>query len=141
MTPGHAAKRAAVAGLRHRGLWMSLALAACGTSPDGPATSRLGYVVGTVRKSGGGPALASVRIVPVHASCVTDSTAVEAVSGTTDSLGRYRALLMATRTIGEFCVRVVAADYLVPSDSAVSGTTRVPIASRPDSARVDLVLP
>jgi len=102
----------------------------------------LGYVVGAVTRADGKPAVAGVGVTAVRDPCGTDPQRISTILGlTTDSQGRYTHLVMAEAGIRESCLRVVAWDYLVPSDSVVSQIIRLPMRAPPESVRVDLVLP
>jgi len=105
-------------------------------------TPRLGYVVGTVTRATGAPALAAVGVAAVRDPCATDPQRISTILGLlTDSLGRYRHLVLAEAGVQEACLRVVAADYLLPDDSVVSPIVRLPMRLQPESVRVDLLLP
>jgi len=115
---------------------------ACGGQASEPSVPRLGYVVGTVTRATGAPALAAVRVAAVRDPCATDPQRIATILGLlTDSLGRYRHLVLAEAGVQEACLRVVAADYRIPDDSVVSPIVRLPMRAQPESVRVDLLLP
>ncbi|SRR6266566_129783 len=115
---------------------------ACGGQASEPSVPRLGYVIGTVTRATGAPALATVRVTAVRDPCATDPQRIATILGLlTDSLGRYRHLVLAEGGVQEACLRVVAADYLIPDDSVVSPIVRLPMRIQPESVRVDLLLP
>jgi len=107
-----------------------------------PPVPLLGFVVGTVTRPTGAPALASVKSVAAVDSCgAAAQNTLGGIPLVTDSLGRYVQLIMAEPPAGEACVRIIANDYLVPDDSVVSAVVHVPLAPRSDTVRVDLILP
>ena len=114
----------------------------CDHQPTLPPVPLLGFVVGTVTRPTGAPALASVKSVAALDSCGTVAkNTLGGIPLTTDSLGRYVQLILAEPPVTEACVRIIANDYLVPDDSVVSAVVHVPLRARPDTVRVDLVLP
>jgi hypothetical protein len=117
-------------------------LISCSKQPTAPQLPLTGYVSGTITRPQGGHALTTVRVVAVRASCQTDTAAVSTLVGTlADSLGHYLQPVLADPAVSEACLRVIAADYLVPDDSVASAVVRLPMRIRPDTIRVDLTLP
>src|SRR6266536_4442445 len=80
---------------------------ACGGQASEPSVPRLGYVIGTVTRATGAPALAAVRVTAVRDPCATDPQRIATILGLlTDSLGRYRHLVLAEGGVQEACLRV-----------------------------------